>query len=100
MFQIYLKTRLNCLLMRNSVCDVSTPEAPKPVESKEVPMLLDEEEEGIWDSMAVVKDKTRKKMMSEIVQNKNKKQKIEVCIMYHFTSNSFVFFQNIFRVHE
>lgn len=77
-FQIYLKTRLNCLLMRHSVSDVSKPEAPKPLENKKDALELDEEEEHIWESMAVVSDKSRKKKIFGIHSDKNKRQKIEV----------------------
>lgn len=68
--------------MRHSVSDVSKPEAPKPLENKAT-VELDEEEENIWESMAVVSDKIRKKKVSGVPTNKNKRQKIEVS-MHHF----------------
>lgn len=69
--------------MRHSVSDVSKPEAPKPLENKDA-LELDEEEENIWESMAVVSDKIsdkiRKKKVSGVPTVKSKRQKIEVSV--------------------
>jgi len=73
--KIYLKTRLNCLLMRNSIFDVTKPEAPKAIENKET-SILDEEDEKIWDSMIVLKEDKRKKTQENGLR-KLKKQKFE-----------------------
>ena len=66
--------------MRNSIPDVSKPEAPKPVENKDA-LKLDEEEEQIWESMTIVNDKITKKKASGFPSDKSKRQKVEVSVI-------------------
>ncbi|GIY58627.1 WD repeat-containing protein 74 [Caerostris extrusa] len=73
--KIYLKTRLNYLLFRNDISN--TTDATQPTIAEKVPEVIDEEEEGIWNAMPIVKEGIKQKRLAIAEETKGAKKKEE-----------------------
>ncbi|XP_054714984.1 WD repeat-containing protein 74-like [Uloborus diversus] len=62
--KIYLKTRLNCLLMKTSLAQLHASNSQNQI-GKAKAKDIDEDEENIWNSMAVIGDKKKKGLGDE-----------------------------------
>ncbi|XP_035206181.1 WD repeat-containing protein 74-like [Stegodyphus dumicola] len=76
--KIYLKTRLNCLLLKTNLKPPLENTKTEKVSKPKAIDIVDEEEEKIWNSMSVVSDGVKKKRAADVntcMSSKRKKER-------------------------